>query len=278
VGRTLNVVPAPPPAAGQAPEKGRVITVSSTKGGSGKSVVATNLGVLLAERSDRPVVLVDGDLQFGDVAVMMRLTAPHTIVDAVSAMGRLDAQFLQSLLVRHEPSGLLVLPAPLEPSFAERVSGADMIRIVEILQSFCSHVVVDTPAQFNDVVLALIEHSDDILLVAGMDIPNIKNTKLGLQTLRMLGVPAAKLVLLLNRANSKVQLDVSEVERTLGLKAQSFIPSDIVVPQTVNKGTPVVIDAPRSDVARSLERLADLFLSVTADVPMKKARGRFGRS
>jgi pilus assembly protein CpaE len=193
-------------------------------------------------------------------------------------MGRLDAQFLQSLLVRHEPSGLLVLPAPLEPSFAERVSGADMIRIVEILQSFCSHVVVDTPAQFNDVVLALIEHSDDILLVAGMDIPNIKNTKLGLQTLRMLGVPAAKLVLLLNRANSKVQLDVSEVERTLGLKAQSFIPSDIVVPQTVNKGTPVVIDAPRSDVARSLERLADLFLSVTADVPMKKARGRFGRS
>jgi pilus assembly protein CpaE len=277
VARTLNVVPTLP-AAGQVPERGQVITVASTKGGSGKSVVATNLAVLLAQRSSRPVVLVDADLQFGDVAVMMRLTAPHTIVDAVSAMGRLDAQFLQSLLVRHEPSGLLVLPAPLEPSFAERVSGADMIRIVEILQSFSSHVVVDTPAQFNDVVLALIEHSDDILLVAGMDIPNIKNTKLGLQTLRMLGVPPSKLVLLLNRANSKVQLDVSEVERTLGLKAQSFIPSDIVVPQTVNKGTPVVLDAPRSDVARSLERLADLFLSVPADVPMKRARGRFGRS
>src|SRR5439155_27261777 len=130
-------------------------------------------------------------------------------------------------LCRHEPSGLLILPAPLEPSFAERVSGADMIRIVEILQTFCGHVVIDTPAQFNDVVLALIEHSDNILMVAGMDIPNIKNTKLGLQTLRMLGVPEERLVLLLNRANARVQLEVSEVERTLGTKALGLIPSDI---------------------------------------------------
>ena len=251
--------------------------MSSTKGGSGKSVVATNLAAVLAHRSDRPVVLVDADLQFGDVAVMMRLTTSHTVMDAVSAMGRLDAQLLQSLLVRHEPSGLLVLPAPIEPSYAERVSGGDMVKIVEILQSFCAYVVVDTPAQFNDVVLALIEHSDDIVMVAGMDIPNIKNTKLGLQTLRLLSVPESKLKLLLNRANSKVKLDVGEVERTLGLKADSLIPSDIVVPQTVNKGVPVVIDAPRSDVAKSFEQLADLFLSETADVPMSKARGRFGR-
>ncbi|TMK83177.1 MAG: hypothetical protein E6G44_12270 [Actinobacteria bacterium] len=278
VARTLPVVPTAPPAVGQKAERGRLITVASTKGGSGKSVVATNLAVVLAQRSDRPVVLVDGDLQFGDVAVMMRLTAPHTIVDAVSAMARLDAQFLQSLLVRHEPSGLLILPAPLEPSFAERVTGADMIRIVEILQSFCSFVIIDTSAQFNDVVLALIEQSDDIIMVAGMDIPNIKNTKLGLQTLRMLGVDETKLKLLLNRANSKVQLDVGEVERTLGLKADALIPSDIVVPQSVNKGTPVVLEAPRSEVTRAFERLADQFLSAGADVPMKKARGLFGRS
>ena len=103
-------------------------------------------------------------------------------------MDRLDAQLLQSLLTRHEASGLFVLSAPLEPSFAERVTGDDILRIIEMLRSFCSYVVVDTPAQFNDVVLALIEHSDDVVLVAGMDIPNIKNVKLGLQTLRMLSV------------------------------------------------------------------------------------------
>jgi pilus assembly protein CpaE len=139
-------------------------------------------------------------------------------------------------------------------------------------------VVIDTSAQFNDVVLALIDQSDDIIMVAGMDIPNIKNTKLGLQTLRMLGVSEVKLKLLLNRANSKVQLDVGEVERTLGLKADALIPSDIVVPQTVNKGTPVALDAPRSEVTRAFERLADLFLSSGAEVPMKKARGLFSRS
>jgi pilus assembly protein CpaE len=277
------MVPALPPAglAGEEAGLGRVITVSSTKGGSGKSVVATNLAVSLARRTSRPVVLIDGDLQFGDVAVMMRLVASHTLVDAVSAQGRLDAQFLQSLLARHEASGLLILPAPLEPSFAERVSGADMVRIVEILQSFCAYVVIDTPAQFNDVVLALIEHSDHVLMVAGMDIPNIKNTKLGLQTLRMIGVPEEKLLLLLNRANSKVQLDVAEVERTLGIKAGCLIPSDIVVTQTVNKGVPVVLDAPRSEVARAFERLAGLFCDGPAApvaTAMKKGLALFGRA
>ena len=274
----MTVVPTGPVTAGPAPERGRVITVSSTKGGSGKSVVATNLACLLAKRSDRPVVIVDADLQFGDVAVLLRLASGHTIVDAVSSMDRLDAQLLQSLLTRHEASGLYVLSAPLEPSFAERVTGDDILRIIEVLRSFCSYIVVDTPAQFNDVVLALIEHSDDVVLVAGMDIPNIKNVKLGLQTLRMLSVSESKLHLLLNRANSKVRLEVSEVERTLGLPAKALIPSDIVVPQTVNKGVPLVIDAPKTEVARAFERLADLFSSVGADTPIgNKPKGRFGR-
>jgi len=282
VARTLTMVPTVPSGGpdGDAPGLGRVITVSSTKGGSGKSVVATNLATALARRSSGPVVLVDADLQFGDVAVMLRLVTPHTLVDAVSAQGRLDAQFLQSLLVRHEPSGLLVLPAPLEPSFAERVTGADMTRIVEILRSFCAFVIIDTPAQFNDVVIALIEHSDDIVMVAGLDIPNIKNTKLGLQTLRLLEVGQEKITLLLNRADSKVQLDVAEVERTLAMRAGSLVPSDIAVPQSVNKGVPVVLDAPRTEVARAFELLAQRFGGGAAatPAPVRKGRSLFGRA
>jgi pilus assembly protein CpaE len=274
---SMTIVPSGPAPAGPAPERGKVITVSSTKGGAGKSVVATNLAVLLAKRSSRPVVIVDADLQFGDVAILLRLASGHTIVDAVASMDRLDAQLLQSLLTRHEASGLYVLPAPLEPSFAERVTGDDVLRIVDVLRSFCSYVIVDTPAQFNEVVLALIETSDDVVLVAGMDIPNIKNVKLGLQTLRLLSVSESKLHLLLNRANSKVKLDVSEVERTLGMSAEALIPSDIVVPQTVNKGVPLVLDAPRSDVARAFEKLADLFSSLDANAPIGKPKGRFGR-
>jgi pilus assembly protein CpaE len=243
-------------------ELGQVVTVFSTKGGAGKSVIATNLAVVLAQRSPKPVVLIDADLQFGDIAVMLKLSPQHTIVDAVSALDRLDAQMLESLLIEHVPSGLLVLPAPLEPAFADQIGAAEMVRIVEVLRSFCSFVVVDTPAYFNDVVLGLIEVSDDVLLVAGMDIPNIKNVKIGLQTLRLLNTPMDKLRLVLNRANSKVKLDVGEVERTLQVQAEALIPSDVVVPQAVNKGEAVVLSSPKSGVAKSLEQLADLFLPV----------------
>lgn len=249
----------------EAVENGQVITVFSTKGGAGKSMIACNVAVRLAKRSNRPVALVDADLQFGDVAVMLKLNPQHTIVDAVGSLDRMDAGLLQSLLVTHEPSGLLVLPAPLEPAFADQIRGEEMVRVIEVLRTFCSHVVIDTPAYFNDVVLGLIDVSDDVLLVAGMDIPNIKNVKIGLQTLRLLNTPMSKLRLVLNRANSKVKLDVSEVEKTLQVKADALIPSDVVVPQSVNKGMPVVLAAPKAAVTRAIEQLADTFLTVDAN-------------
>jgi pilus assembly protein CpaE len=266
VGETVASYRRPEPTATQPLEGdlGKVLTVFSTKGGAGKSVIAANLAVILAKRTDKPVVLVDADLQFGDVAVMLKLAPQHTIVDAVASADRLDAGLLQNILVRHEPSGVYVLPAPLEPQFADQIAAAEMVQIIELLRTFAGYIVIDTPAHFNDVVLGLIEVSDDVLLIAGMDIPNIKNVKIGLQTLRLLNTPMSKLHLILNRANSKVKLDVSEVERTLQVKAECLIPSDIMVPQSVNKGTPVVLDNPKSGVARAIEQLADMFAPAAA--------------
>jgi pilus assembly protein CpaE len=261
-----SLVSVPQPAA---VERGRIVTVFSTKGGAGKSFVATNLAALLAKRNasrpptpgtpPKPVVLVDADLQFGDVAVMLGMAPAHTIFDAVNQIDRLDESLIRSLLIKHEPSGLFVLAAPVEPAFADAVSLPHMKRILEVLASFCSHVVIDTPASFNDIVLGVLEQADDIVLMAGMDIPHINNTKIGLQTLRLLHIPAGKVKLTLNRANSKVKLDIGDVERTLQMKADCLLPSDIAVPQSINKGVPIVLDAPRSGVARNLERLADLF-------------------
>jgi pilus assembly protein CpaE len=278
--RSTSVMPAsPPPDAPVEPTQpaveleqvnGQVLTVFSTKGGAGKSVLSTSLAVALAQRSDKPVCLVDADLQFGDVAVMLKLTPHHTIVDAVSVLDRMDPPLLESLLVTHEPSGLRVMPAPLEPAFADQVGAAEMVAIVEMLRSFCSYVIVDTPAYFNDVVLGLVEVSDKVMLVAGMDIPNIKNVKIGLQTLRLLNTPMEKLLLVLNRANSKVKLDIGEVERTLQIKADVLIPSDVVVPQSVNKGEPVVLHSPKSGVSKSIQGLADMFAPAPA---AKKRRG-----
>ncbi len=262
--------PATPDTGGEGSELGRVTTVFSTKGGSGKSVIATNLAVVLAERSDGPVCLVDADLQFGDVAVMMKLAPSHTIVDAVTNIDRLDTSLLESLLSTHESSGLRVLPAPLEPAFADQIGAAEMVKIVEVLRRFCSHVVIDTPAYFNDVVLGLVEASDDVLLVAGMDIPNIKNVKIGLQTLRLLNTPMEKLRLILNRANSKVKLDIGGVERTLQVSADALIPSDVVVPQSVNKGVPFVHSHPKSGVAKSIRALADRLSEADAEVRSRR--------
>ena len=256
---TSRVVSLPPLAAADDGPRGKVITVFSPKGGSGKSVIASNLAILLAQHSQEPVALIDADLQFGDVAVMLKLAPHHTIVDAVSAMHRLDAALLRSLLSTG-PGGVLVLPAPREPAFGDQVTPADMHTILELLRGFCGHIIVDTPTQFSDVALHLIEESDDLVLVAAMDVPSIKNMKIGLQTLKLLGTPASKLRLVLNRANAKVGLDVSEVEKTLHLRAEALIPSDIIVPQSVNKGIPAVIGSPRSGFSRTMAAFAEVLV------------------
>ena len=263
-----RAIPLLPHAAVDDAQRGRVITVFSPKGGSGKSVIATNLAVLLAQRSDEPVVLIDADLQFGDIAVMLKLAPQHTIVDAVSAMHRLDAPLLRSLL-SVGPAGVLVLAAPREPAFGDQVTPADMHTILQLLRGFCGHVVVDTPTQFSDVALHLIEESDDLVLVAGMDVPSIKNMKIGLQTLKLLGTPSSKLRLVLNRANAKVGLDVAEVEKTLHLRAEALLPSDIIVPQSVNKGIPAVIGATRSGFARTMTAFAEV-LTPDLDNPRRR--------
>jgi pilus assembly protein CpaE len=243
---------------------GQVTTVFSTKGGSGKSVIATNLAVALAKRGPSPVVLLDADLQFGDVAVMLHMTPQHTMVDAIEAIDRLDADLLRSMLVRHEASGVLVLAAPIEPSFADQVRTEDMLHIINLLRSFAAHVVIDTPAVLNDLIIGILEASDSIVVVGGMDIPTIKNVKVGLQTLRLLDVPSNRLHLVLNRANTKVKVEIQEIERTLQLRAEALVPSDILVPLSVNRGVPAVIEVPRSGVSRAIAQMADSLLTADA--------------
>ncbi|MFM7070086.1 MAG: CpaE family protein, partial [Actinomycetes bacterium] len=196
------------PAGGDGGAPCKVVTVFSTKGGSGKSVVATSLAVALAKESDRPVCLVDADLQFGDVAVMLKLAPRHTTADVLPVVDRLDPALLDSLLVTHESSGLKVLPAPLEPAYADQITSSHITKVIDVLRTFCAYVVVDTPSYFNDVVLGAVEASDKVILLSGLDVPNIKNLKIGLQTLRLLDTPEEKLMLALNRADSKVKLDV----------------------------------------------------------------------
>ena len=253
-------------------EPGRLIVVFSTKGGVGKTCVAINVAAAMARKSAEPVVLIDGDLQFGDVSVMLGLPPQNTVLDAAAAVQYGDIELVQTLAGRHERSGLLVLPAPLEPVSTEAVLPGEMVNICDAFRSIAGHVVVDLPSVFNDYVLALIEAADEVLLVGSMDIPSIKNLKIGMTSLDLNAIAGPKLKLVLNHANAKVKLDVKEIERVLGLSANFPVPDDIAVPMSVNSGVPVVIDDPKAPVSRALECIADSLLGPAARAGKHKRR------
>ncbi len=267
VGETMVALSRRKPPPVEAVEPGRVVVAFSTKGGVGKSVIATNIAVSLALKQSRPVVIVDADLQFGDVAVLLNVRPVTTTADVAAAIDNADAEMMEALLATHEPTGLRVLPAPIEPSAAEQISPQKMLAIVQFLRSMFGYVVVDLPPHFDDVVLALLEEADDVLLVASMDIPSIKNLRVGIQTLDLLSLAGRKMKLVLNRANAKVNLEVADVEKALGIPAEFRVPSDIAVPQAVNRGVPVTIDKPKSASALALEHLAESFLDAAPEVP-----------
>ncbi len=235
-------------------EPGRLIVSFSTKGGVGKSTIATNMATGLALRDPGRVVIVDGDLQFGDVAVLLGIPPQYSILDAVALVSQNETD-LNPVLGRHEASGLRVLAAPVEPAAADTIRPQNMLDVCRALQQHFDFVVVDMPPHFDDTVLALIDHADHVMLIASMDIPSIKNLKVGMQTLDILSIAGEKLHLVLNRANAKVKLDVDQVEKALGVPAEFPIPSDIAVPQAVNRGIPVILDNPRSNVARAIEQM-----------------------
>ena len=230
----------------------RVITVFSTKGGVGKTTIATNLAVLLSKLGK--VIIVDLDLQFGDVGVMLRLQPKRSIYDAASARTQEE---LEECLTRHS-SGLKALLAPPEPELADLIPARSVQELIRRIEAFADYIVIDTPPSFNDAVLSVLDSSTDILLVSTMDIPSVKNVKVCLETLELLGYGRDRSRILVNRAENNLGIKTTEVEAALG-KATAWIPNDKSVPMAVNKGIPVVLDAPRSTVTHSLLELSKLF-------------------
>lgn len=231
-----------------------ILTVLSTKGGVGKSVIASNLAVCIA-KTGKSVALVDLDLTGGDIGIMMQMKPDRTIADAALQSDHLDEEMLRAFLVEH-PSGTNVLLAPAQPSEAGVVSAPRLARVLDLLASMYDVVVVDTPSHLDDRVVTAVDRSDAILVVATMDVPSVKDTRQSLQNLRELGYANGSIRLLLNRADSRVWLEAEEVERATGLPIFAKIPSDRLVPRSVNKGVPVVMEAPRSAVAKSLAEMA----------------------
>ncbi|HVL32021.1 MAG TPA: P-loop NTPase [Actinomycetota bacterium] len=242
--------------AGAAARAHELITVFSSKGGVGKSFVAANLAVMLAQRTGEEVALVDLDLQFGDLAIMLQLFPARTISDAAANLPHLDSQALRGYLVAHR-TGVHLMAAPLEPGLAETVPAEAVQRILRMLRQTYRYVVVDSPAAFTEHIVAALDESEHCVLITSMDVPSIKNLKLAMQTMDLLGFGRERIKLMLNRADTEVGLKVSEVERTLGTKVDISVPSGREVPLSINRGLPLVTEAKFSPVVLALGQLAD---------------------
>jgi pilus assembly protein CpaE len=265
------------PGTAESTHEGRVITVFSAKGGCGKTTVSTNLAAHLARGGAARVCLVDLDLAFGDVAIALQLMPARTISDAVPMAGRIDEQAVASLITPHSP-GLDAVLAPVEPGEADQVDVAVVVELIRMLKRLYDYVVVDTPPAFTEHVLAAFDVTDTYVLLATLDIPAVKNLRLTLEMLELLGYPQADWLVALNRSDSKVGLTISDVEQTLKLPIKTQIPSSRAVPASINHGVPLVLSEPNHPVSQAVAHLARLsterFVSSSTMTPVPAARRR----
>jgi pilus assembly protein CpaE len=265
-----------PTDAGEGRGPGKVVTVFSSKGGCGKTFLSTNLAVSLA-RSGVEVALVDLDLHFGDVAIMLHLFPSHTIYDAAQNPG-LDALSLKSFLTHHD-SGIWALVAPTEPTVADSINPGTIGNILKLLRSAFDYVVIDTPPAFSEPVLAAFDESDWLVMLATLDVPSIKNLRLTLQTMELLHFPKGRIRVVVNRADSKVGLRMPDVETLLSSPVDTTIPSSRSVPLSVNKGSPIMLEEPKGPVAEAIRRVAaQLTEPQIGRTKQKQRRSLFARS
>lgn len=226
-----------------AAQRAKMITVWSPKGGVGKTTVAVNLALALAERGARKVCLVDLDLAFGDVAITMQLFPSHSIEHAIGAERSLDVEHLDALLTRHEDS-IMVLAAPSHPDVRDRISPQLVSIVLQTLRASFDYVVVDTAPAFDEQTLTALDETDEVVLVATLDVPTLKNVKVALETLETLDIARNHRHLLLNRADDEVGISPDQVEGILGMAVTTRVATSIDIAAATNSGQPIVVRDP----------------------------------
>jgi pilus assembly protein CpaE len=242
-----------------------LVCILGPKGGTGKTLVSTNLAVALARR-DLRVILVDLDLQFGDIGLALGLAPERTIYDLAKAGPPYDHDKLDRHLMRHS-SGVKVLVGPTRPDQASAVATDFLRDVYASLRTMCDVVIVDTPPGFTPEVIATIDVSTSASVVGMLDSLSLKNTKLGLETLELMGYPSDNISLILNRADSRVGITHEDVAAIIGRVPDVLVPSDREIPRSVNEGTPIVASRERSEAAKAFQKLADLYTKTPSTEP-----------
>jgi len=237
--------------------KGKIITVYSPKGGTGCTTIAVTLAIALNNETTR-VVVVDANLQFGDVAMFVNEQGKNTILDLAPRVDELDPDIVEDTLRRHEASGIRILAAPQRPEMAEKVLADQFVKVLQYLQSLYAYVVVDTCSILTDVILSTVDISDLILLVATQEIPAIKNSRLFLDLLQTMGIDKERIVFIMNRYDKRIGITPEKIGENLKQEVAAIIPLDEkVVITAVNRGVPFMVDNKTQLAGRGIFSLAE---------------------
>ncbi|MCD6401987.1 MAG: response regulator [Anaerolineales bacterium] len=236
---------------------GKVIVVYSPKGGVGCTTIATNLAVAL-HNEETPVVIVDCNLQFGDVSVVLNERSKNSIIDLASRANELDPDIIEEVLVTHAASGIKILAAPSRPEYAEDITGEQFRKIIQYLRKLYSYIIIDTASGLTDAVLASIDASQIIILIATQDIPAINNARLFLDLADVLEIDRRTILFTMNRVDKRIPITPEAVGENLKQEVVSVIPFDerIVVP-SINRGVPFIATAKTKPVAKAILSLAE---------------------
>lgn len=251
----------------------QIITFFGTKGGVGKTTLAVNTAIALRQNSRAPVVLVDLDLQFGDVAAAMNINPRQSIADLVQESSEIDEELLENYLLVHKPSGVKVLCAPLKPEHGEIVSQSDVERILNVLKDNYQYVLVDTACYFSEPVLTALESSDSIFMVTALDVLTAKNTKMALHIMETLSMQR-RVKVILNSADESMGMKNVDLEHVLGYKIYHSVPNnEKIAVSSLNKGVPFIVTHPNSNIGEGITQLADTLIQGDKVPVQKKRRG-----
>ena len=233
--------------------RGRVVMICSASGGCGKTFLATNAAEFLARSTDQPVVLLDLDLQFGEVSTALRLRPELTITDALAAEaeGHDLEEILDDFLLSH-PDGFKVLAAPRLPAEADSVTPGDVTRILDVLRARRAWVVIDTHEGLSDLFVAALEASDHVYAVATPDRPSLVNLGRYLGALERLGMATGSISVVLNKSEEDSGLDALDMAAQLGRRFEAMLPYSRDVSRSVNTGVPLLVGKPKSPIAALL--------------------------
>jgi pilus assembly protein CpaE len=258
VAGAASAAPAAPTGAPAAPPPlGRRVALFSPKGGQGTTTIAVNLAVMLRVLTDKPVLLVDADLRFGDTNILLDLPFQRSILDLVPHIDQLDSALLDQVVATHS-SGLKLLMRPERPELAETITAEHISKVLTILPRLFDYIVIDCEVSYDETLLAVLDHADHILIVLNPELGALRNAKHFLQLADTLGYARTKISFIVNRANSNVGLSPSDLERSLG--GGRFFRMDSYGRQLttdLNMGQPSVLAHPRSDFTRIMREVAE---------------------